>query len=162
MDVRERFARKIRVNEETGCWEWSGYCRPGRGGIFTFSRDGRTVSRPASRVAMELAGVDVPVDKYIKRKCGTAGCVNPQHLYIIDDTAPTEDRREGELNSSAKLKDGDATLIRVLHNTGRSVARIAQLYSVSVQTVYKIVHGKRHVTSRERMAATHIHRELNA
>ncbi len=74
-----RFAQKIRVNSETGCWEW--IAGRYRNGYSKFCYRGRY--RIAHRVAYRwfvgrlIEGLEI--DHLCKNKC----CVNPEHLEQI-------------------------------------------------------------------------------
>ena len=75
----DRFWDKIRVNCDTGCWEWR--AQISRHGYGVSSQEGRP--RPAHRVAYEsLVGV-VPKDMQLDHLCRVRFCVNPSHLEAV-------------------------------------------------------------------------------
>ena len=51
--------------------------------------------------------------------------------------------KKGEENSQAKLSEEEAKRIPELRKEGMSVIHIAELYGVSVETIYSILSGKR-------------------
>lgn len=72
------FAARVKVNEATGCHEWTGKIRPdGYGAVV---RDG--ASRQAHRVALILAGIALPTDAVVDHLCRNRRCVNPDHLDV--------------------------------------------------------------------------------
>lgn len=81
--VLARFMEKIRINPETGCWEWQGaqqHCGgKARYGFFWFN--GR--SDMAHRVAYQLLVGPIPDGFYIDHLCGNKPCVNSAHLEAV-------------------------------------------------------------------------------
>lgn len=76
-----KFAPKIQVNEETGCWEWLGNRHPdsGYGRIWYSKHDDRSVHR----VAYETARAPIPPGLVIDHLCRNRGCCNPEHLEVV-------------------------------------------------------------------------------
>lgn len=80
-----RLREKIRVNQESGCWEWTacvtatGYGRAWNG------------KRPdwAHRVVYELLRGAIPHGKVIDHLCRIRHCVNPDHLEPVTDAENT-------------------------------------------------------------------------
>ncbi len=74
-----RFWAKIKVNVETGCWEWTGAIRlwnrkPGDGGYGAFWMGGRVVR--AHKAMYELLVGPVPRGKILLHECDNRRCVN--------------------------------------------------------------------------------------
>lgn len=85
----QRFWDKVRVNEETGCWEWTAaqdWC-----GYGWFGYDGR--SRKAHRVAYAALVGDLPewtpTGLQIDHLCRIRACVNPAHLELVSHRVNT-------------------------------------------------------------------------
>ncbi len=78
-DVLGRFIPKFVVNDETGCWEWTGV-RSGseRGGYGYLKVGGK--HQPAHRVSYELFVGPIPDSLEIDHLCMVRRCVNPRHL----------------------------------------------------------------------------------
>jgi len=80
LDVLERFVRKVRVNDETGCWLWAGAVSASGYGNFTV--DGK--QNGAHRAAWELFRGPIPegdeLDHFV---CAEKRCVNPAHLEPV-------------------------------------------------------------------------------
>jgi hypothetical protein len=60
-------------------WIWTGATSSGIGQIRV---NGRLENAP--RVALQLAGRDVPPDAYVRNACGERRCVNPDHLVLTE------------------------------------------------------------------------------
>lgn len=78
--VAERLDRRKRIDQFTGCWEWTGHISPngyGRIGV-----DGK--SRYTHRVSWELAnGTKVPDGLVLDHVCENRRCFNPEHLEPV-------------------------------------------------------------------------------
>lgn len=82
----ERFWAKVRINAETGCWEWTGCGVRGYGQIWS---DGKM--RATHRVAYEAFVGPIPASRQIDHLCRVVGCCNPAHLEPV--TAAENRRR---------------------------------------------------------------------
>lgn len=75
---------RCRINDETGCWEWSGARSRGASPakaipVSWSSKHGRVVS--VARLVWEYANrVDLESHIHVWRTCGCDSCVNPKHL----------------------------------------------------------------------------------
>lgn len=80
--IAERFADKYEVVTETGCWLWTGSTdQNGYGRIGGYDKHGKYRALIATRVSLELAGVEIPDGLDACHKCDTPACVNPSHLF---------------------------------------------------------------------------------
>jgi len=91
----ESFQKKYTVNEETGCWEWSGALGNGGYGQFGIPLiDGTYVSSSAHKFAYELKNGVVPKGLVIRHKCHRRNCVNPDHLSVGTNADNQMDRKK--------------------------------------------------------------------
>lgn len=75
MTLRQRFENKYEVDEESGCWIWTGY-KNGETGQFRIN--GKT--QLAHRVSYEIFIGKIPEESRVIHKCKNQSCVNPDHL----------------------------------------------------------------------------------
>lgn len=75
----ERFKQKYKVNEETGCWEWTAQYWHGSG-VFTLHRK---KVRLAHVFAYETYGGMLKEGHKIIHTCNNSRCVNPEHLEQV-------------------------------------------------------------------------------
>ncbi len=77
--VLARFMAKVRVNSETGCWDWTATTtRKNNASYGQIWLDGKHVA--AHRFAYERFVGTIPTGLVIDHLCETALCVNPAHL----------------------------------------------------------------------------------
>lgn len=78
-DPKDRFKAKYLVDEDTGCWVWTGAANGN--GWATISIDGKAVM--AHRFAYETFVGPIPEGDSIRRTCSNSRCVNPEHLVLL-------------------------------------------------------------------------------
>src|SRR5690349_10372216 len=98
LDPKERLMSFVRVNPDTGCWEWMG-AKKGKaklkqyGSLVVGSRSSggrKTVS--AHRYAYEVFIGPIPPGLWVLHKCDNPPCINPDHLFLGDRMDNTRDR----------------------------------------------------------------------
>ena len=75
----ERLTDKVELNKR-GCAKWTGTV--GSAGAPMMYFGGKLL--PTRRVSYELFVGPIPKGRYVKRRCKTKTCVNPQHLYLAN------------------------------------------------------------------------------
>lgn len=88
-DLPKRFASKIQVDEETGCWCWTASNTNGYG---RYKHAGAMV--PAHRFAFETLTGRVIGDLHSDHTCRNRSCVNPTHIELV--TQAENNRRKDE------------------------------------------------------------------
>lgn len=131
----------------TECWEWTG--STGSHGYGTIYGDGRYWL--THRLAWFLIYGEDP-DVHVLHKCDNRKCVNPDHLFLGTDADNVRDmcakgRRvqadlRGDQSHFAKLTRAEVLGIREAYSGGAAVQQLAAKYSVSRDTVSRIVHRK--------------------
>lgn len=80
-DPHLRFAQKIRLDEATGCWLWTGGLCPAGYGVFCMTS---SQSMGAHRASFELFVGTIPPKHDVHHICKNRICCNPNHLHALD------------------------------------------------------------------------------
>ena len=143
-DIILRFCNKIRKDEVTGCWNWTGATIGGYGCF----RIGKVVYL-AHRVAMHLFK-ETPLKGYSRKtglvlhKCNNPKCVNPNHLYIgtqADNVKDSVDAGNRFIRRS-KYSSTDIDAMKTLNKEGYSLSAIAEIYGCTKSNISYILSGK--------------------
>lgn len=139
-----RFWSKVDVHEISRCWEWQA-ATDGHG-YGQFSYQGQQMR--SNRVAWTLER-DNPKDKMVLHKCHNPACVNPEHLYLGDNSDNMQDasdrgtlskgRSPGSTNGNSKLTESDVVEIRDRYNNDETQQELAAAYNISRASIGKIV-----------------------
>lgn len=146
----ERLERRSKLNEQTGCVEWTGSSRNGYGRLCIGSReDGTRRSVSAHRLVLELAGHRIPEGMEVCHTCDNRKCINKDHLFIGTKADNMADRdakgrnfiAKGELNGAHKLTESDVAKARILH-PGMSYRSLAKRFGVCHKTMAQAIKGE--------------------
>ena len=78
--ANERFDAKVSINEETGCWEWTGADNGvGYGKFYPTTNKGVY----AHRYSYERHRGPIPEGLELDHLCQNPACVNPEHLEAV-------------------------------------------------------------------------------
>jgi len=78
-DVRQKFNAKHHVDEQTGCWTWTGRRHSKGYGVI----ESMALRYPAHRVSYLLHVGPIPHGLVIDHLCRNRSCVNPAHLEPV-------------------------------------------------------------------------------
>jgi len=82
---QRRFDAKIKLDDATGCWLWTGSDNGKGYGRFKY----QGVGYRAHRLAWTLAKGPIPDGLQIDHLCRVRGCVNPDHMEPVDNRTNT-------------------------------------------------------------------------
>lgn len=134
--LKERLLTKIKIDPETGCWNWTG-CK-NRGGYGTINIDNRsTLAHRAS-----YATYRGPVSRRIKvlHRCDNPECINPDHLFLGTQKENVADKVAKGRQARFKLTADDISAIRAARGTFQR--QLARQYGVTQALISRILSGK--------------------
>lgn len=100
----------------------------------------------AHRIAWELYRGEIPEGMFVCHHCDTPACVNPAHLFLgtraenIADCVSKGRNTKGSRVPQARLTEEDIYPIRLMHGEGWNPVDIAEMFSVHVQTIWKVLY----------------------
>ena len=140
------------------CWLWTlGHSPKGYG---LFWRNGRM--ERTHRVSWELANGTIPHGMCVLHSCDVRSCVNPEHLFLGTNTDNVADMvskgrqaigdshgarvhpeclARGSRHGTAKLRQYEIPVIRILLSSGISMMDVANNFGVSERAVHLLKHG---------------------
>lgn len=149
MDIRalpltqERIKKRIEVDPETGCWNWTGVLhRQGYGMI----RSGRT-NHLTHRASFKVFKGEIPDGMFVCHHCDNRKCVNPDHLFLgtVQDNQADMKRKNrsvyGEKCKTSKLTESDVKQILLMKGSVPQRA-IAKKFNVSPSLICMLMKGK--------------------
>lgn len=146
-NMTKRIMARVKVNEQTDCWEWQGYkCKKGYGRITISS--GKYVL--VHRYMYEHCVGKIPDGLFVCHSCDNPKCCNPEHLWVGTDSDNQQDSIEkgrknapcGEKHWKSKITNKERKLIvkeYTLGNVGtRALAKKLGISRGMVMTAIKL------------------------
>jgi len=144
--VKERFEQRYEIDDETGCWEWTGTMMGG--GYGQMSVNNR--NEGAHRISYRLHNGEIPEGAFICHTCHNPPCVNPDHLYAGDAASNAQDAIEngdwpeirGSDTGNSELTEDDVREMRGRYADGEvTYEDLKREYDVSLGTVSRAIRG---------------------
>lgn len=129
----DAFWARVNKGGTDGCWVWTGTMSKIGYGMLP---NGRAPAY-AHRVSYWLAHANIPDGLHVLHKCDNRACVNPEHLFLGDPKANSDDKRQ-KLRKQRKINGAQAIAIYAAEGQN---ADIAAAHGVSKSLVEKIKAG---------------------
>jgi hypothetical protein len=138
--VHFRLMEKVSPEPNTGCWLWVGCSdKDGYGFIRVAGKNLK-----AHRVSMELhSGVTLGPGQLVCHKCDTPACINPDHLYVGDNSRNQQDAAVRRRAARIKLSVDDVRAIRRRRANGERPVDLAKEFGVNQTSITNIANRKK-------------------
>lgn len=138
-----RLRNKSKINNSTGCIEWTGCTFNGYGKLTVGSRvDGTRKTTAAHRFAYETHIGEIPDGLYVCHRCDNRKCINPAHLFVGTHQDNVNDRESKNRNNHVrKITDENVAYIHTQKHIQTS-KELADELNISYHTVKDIWCGK--------------------
>jgi HNH endonuclease len=146
--IQERFEEKFIPEPNSGCWIWTASIN--RLGYGTVAHKGKIWK--AHRVSWDLYTGVIPEGMSVLHKCDNRLCVNPDHLFLGDQTDNMRDMvakgrgktpsLRGEKNPMSKLTAASVSEIRLRVKSGATQKSLCPVYGVAPMTISRVVRGE--------------------
>lgn len=138
--IQERFDDKWTPEPNCGCWLWTA-CGD-KDGYGLIQCGGRPVR--AHRLSYELHKGPVPRNALVLHKCDVPACVNPDHLYLGDNSDNQIDAARRGRNASQKLTVSDVVVLRRRWQAGGvTQAALCAEYGLSTGQMSLMLRGRK-------------------
>lgn len=138
----DRFMAKVQKTEE--CWIWKGAITGNNYGCIKVNKK----SRAAHRVSWDLFRFEAPSSTLVLHKCDNTHCVNPDHLFLGNQSDNMQDMlSKGRSNYAVGNRARHSKLIpsQVLEIRKRSsedIVSLAKEYEVTIASIRAVINRK--------------------
>ena len=130
----ERFSEKYRIDEQTGCWIWTGAIMTGGYGMICAGKGMGNIG--AHRASYMLRHGDLAHRVQVLHRCDNPNCVNPDHLFIGSHQANMKDMEVKGRAKGLERSDQIDKMLTLLE-VGISQTMVANLFGVHRTTIQR-------------------------
>ena len=156
----QRIFDRVEPEPNSGCWLWVGATSPnGYGNIYSreayLRNGGRKYTEYAHRASWLAFNGPIPLGQCVLHRCDNRACVNPQHLFLGDKKANSDDAKSklrlafGIRNGQAKVTNEDVIAIRRLRERGHELSTVAALFGLSLAQISRIANRRQRTYTHE-------------
>lgn len=150
MNAELRDAILAKCEPVNDCLEWTGGCNSvGHPIMYVHGQGGGKLVR---RVLAEASGIELSPEKVIRMKCGNPLCMNVKHMHVTTRRhVGILAAKAGRLSSVSKSRGCfkaalrraklDADKVRAIRESEETTKELAELYGVSIKTIYDVRTG---------------------
>lgn len=143
-DAFRLFHAKCVMNEETGCWEWTGSIDENGYGNLTWRTDGTQINK-AHRVAYGAFRAH-PGKLHVLHTCDNRACCNVSHMFLGTNSDNVQDKvakgrqARGSGHACAKMAEEEVLEIRQMFADGYTRKEIAFVFDeLSYRAIANII-----------------------
>jgi len=150
LNKEDHFLSQIKKNENTECWEWTGFLKGGYGYIRVNRKD-----FAVHRLMFERYKRPIPKNVNVCHSCDNTKCCNPEHLWlgtqqenIKDMINKKRDKKAfGTKHHRCKINEEIARQIKIKFKEGLNMREIHRTLNISYRIVQHICTGNtwRHI-----------------
>jgi hypothetical protein len=138
-----RFLKRTVVDEQTGCWNWTGsVMKVGWHGQW---RNAAGNIEPTHRAAWRLFKSPIPKGVSICHKCDNPICVNPAHLFIGSQADNMKDmwakgraRPKSSIGECHGMSKVTSEIVKEIRSSSETGMALAEKFGISATTVCDI------------------------
>lgn len=134
---RKTFAQRLELDEETGCWNWTG--AKTRDGYGNLKRGGKSFS--AHRYVFEKLVGPIPKGTCVLHSCDNPACCNPDHLR----TGSAKDNIRDAINRGrfvAPMQKLTLAQVEQIRKSSASNRELGKCFGVHPTTIRDVRSGK--------------------
>lgn len=124
------------------CWMWPFVAKDSRNDYGRLIAEDGRITR-AHRHLWQLYNGPIPPGAMVCHRCDTAGCVNPNHLYLGDHKSNMRDKAIRERCHNTKITNAQVAQLRDLRKRGWKHKDLAKKFGISITLSVRICRGER-------------------
>jgi hypothetical protein len=138
-DAKMRLTSRVKIDQETGCWNWTGALVGNGYGYMSFKGEPKYTHRISAMLFLDF---DLACPLWVLHDCDNPRCLNPSHLRIGTARENTQDALAKGRFGRGKLTPEKVLAIKELLADGHTHAAIGVEYGVTSSMIGQIARGE--------------------